>query len=380
MTNSQYLYLLVLLCCLPLQNLLAQCDNNAAALCNLKYNEVAFLMTHNAYNAEKESFNLANQTFGVARQLQDGVRGFMLDVYDVDGVPTVYHGLKSLGSAPLLPILEDIKQFMDDNPEAIITIIFESYVTADALEAQINTAGLTNYLYTQNEGEDWPALHQLIKNNSRLIVFSEADNASEEQAWHHYIWDWAVETHFSIHDTSEFDCSYNRGNPDHNLYLFNHFVTTEFVSTGDKEASLIANSNPYFINRLLECQAETGKMPNLVAVDFYELGNCKAAVDSLNALALMALHSSSPICGSNKNIQIYPNPITQSPIYIQFTVAPQQDYSFHLLNAHGQLVAQAKSNQAQYAMDCNTLAAGVYLLQIIDATGQYIQVEKIIIP
>ena len=51
----------------------------------------------------------------------------MIDVYDVGGIPTVYHGSAVLGSIPLISVLDEIKTFLDSNANDILTIIFESY-------------------------------------------------------------------------------------------------------------------------------------------------------------------------------------------------------------------------------------------------------------
>src|SRR5687767_15168907 len=54
--------------------------NGAAALCERRYDQVAYVTTHNAMSSQEDGFFGPNQFFGVARQLDDGVRGLMLDV------------------------------------------------------------------------------------------------------------------------------------------------------------------------------------------------------------------------------------------------------------------------------------------------------------
>ena len=98
----------------------SQC-NGSQILCNKKFNEVAYLTTHNAYNSAQDNFNLPNHNFNIATQLNDGVRGLMIDVYDYFGTPTVYHGSFLLGTEPLQTYLTDIKTFLDNNPNEVIT-------------------------------------------------------------------------------------------------------------------------------------------------------------------------------------------------------------------------------------------------------------------
>ena len=58
----------------------------------------------------------------------------MLDVYDSGGTPMVYHGSAILGSNPLIDYLNQINQFLSDNPNEIVTIIFECYTDANSIE------------------------------------------------------------------------------------------------------------------------------------------------------------------------------------------------------------------------------------------------------
>ena len=81
----------------------------------------------------------------------------MVDVYDYFGTISAYHGTFLLGSIALSDILNDIKLFLDNNQNDIITIILESYVDADDIENIVNQSGLTNYLYTHNNMLAWPS-------------------------------------------------------------------------------------------------------------------------------------------------------------------------------------------------------------------------------
>ena len=99
----------------------------------------------------------------------------MIDVYDLLGTPTAYHSVFALGTIPLSDIFNDIKTFLDNNPNEIITIILECYVTANDIEDVVNQSGLSNYLYTHNSV--WPTLQNMIDNDNRLVIFSDVDDA-----------------------------------------------------------------------------------------------------------------------------------------------------------------------------------------------------------
>ena len=104
---KKYLYILFILQFIY-TDAYSQC-NGSTDLCQRKYNEIAYLTTHNAYNSDQSGLLFPNQTNNIATQLQDGVRGLMIDVYDHFGIPTAYHTVSALGTIPLENILNKIK-------------------------------------------------------------------------------------------------------------------------------------------------------------------------------------------------------------------------------------------------------------------------------
>ena len=99
----------------------AQC-NGSLNLCSKQYSEIAYLTTHNAFNSDEDGLLFPNQTYNIASQLNDGVRGLMIDVYDLLGTPTAYHSIFALGTIPLSDIFNDIKTFLDNNPNEIVQL------------------------------------------------------------------------------------------------------------------------------------------------------------------------------------------------------------------------------------------------------------------
>ena len=267
----------------------AQC-NGSINLCDKKYNEVSYLTTHNAFNSDQDGLLFPNQTYNIESQLNDGVRGVMIDVYNHFGIPTTYHSIFALGTIPLSDILNDIKTFLDNNPNEIVTIILECYVTANEIENVINQSGLSNYLYSHNS--TWPKLQDMINNNNRLVIFTDVDDASNSQSWYHYIWDYAVETHYSVNTINDFTCDFNRGDAENDLFILNHFVTDATLGYGLYNESNNVNANPFFITRALDCQNEKNKLPNFVTIDFYELGDGLDVVNQLNGITTSTINIS----------------------------------------------------------------------------------------
>ncbi|MFT4968385.1 MAG: hypothetical protein ACI9O4_000113 [Chitinophagales bacterium] len=328
----------------------AQC-NGMNSLCSKKYNEVAYLTTHNAFNSAQDNFNLPNQNLNITSQLNDGVRALMIDVYDDNGTTVVYHGFSFLGSAPLVDFLTEIKTFLDNNPNEIVSIIFESHTTAEAIEADIIQSNLFSYLYSHNG--TWPSLQSMIYDGTRLVVFSEEDDGSSMQTWYHYIWDYTVETDYSANSLNDLDCDYNRGDPANDLFLLNHFVTS-LAGTGLENESLSANSNPYFLNRVQQCYQETGKFPNFIAVDFYELGDAKSVVDQLNENTISSLRNI-----DNSTLSIYPNPALN---YIQVAGLTKTE-AYIIYDILGKELTEGTISNSE-KVDIQDLSNGVYFLKI----------------
>jgi hypothetical protein len=336
-------------------NMYAQC-NGYQSLCGKTYNEVAYLTTHNAFNTDADGFSLPNQNNSLTTQLNDGVRGFMLDVYSYFGTPTVYHGTFVLGTAPLSDNLAEFKNFLDANPNEVVTIILECNVDADDIEEEINDAGLSPYLYTHNG--TWPTLQTMIDNNTRLVIFSDVDDASTSQGWYHYMWDNMVETHYSFSDINDFNCDYNRGDSLNDLFIFNHFITNSITGTGQEGESQTANSNPFLIDRILQCQSEKGKFPNFITLDFYELGDGLTATNTINGIDPMG------VMDLESDVQVYPNPFTD---LIQLSHKGLSVSDVQLFDSKGvNVMANVTLVLAKdvLTLETNALPTGIYLLQI----------------
>ena len=256
-------------------NFYGQC-NGSYDLCNKRYNEVAYLTTHNAFNSKQDRYLFPNQKTNITEQLNNGVRGLMIDVYEDNESIVVYHAYKFLGSQPLSVYLNDIKYFLDNNPNEILTIILETYTSSNSIENEISKVGLLEYLHTQDVNSLWPKLQMMIDSNKRLVILSDKNDANENQSWYHYMWDFAVENKYG-----QINCEFNRGNPENSLFIFNHFITS---LTGNKDNANKVNSFKYFMNHITKCKDLKNKFPNFITVDFYEIGESLDVVSKLNTI------------------------------------------------------------------------------------------------
>jgi hypothetical protein len=348
----------------------AQC-NGSPQLCSKRYNEVAYLTTHNAFNSDEGGFSLPNQNFDIATQLNDGVRGLMIDVYNWFGTTVVYHGTGVLGTSPLVDELNKVGSFLANNPTEIVTLILESNVSANDIESSINATGLDTYLYTHLVGSNWPTLQEMIDDNTRLVVMTDVDDASASQGWYHYMWDISVETHYSVNSTVDFNCDFNRGDSINDLFIFNHFITNNILGTGVESEAEIINANPYFIDRVQMCQLEKSKFPNFITVDFYELGNSKAVVDELNGVLPLSIQGLNTF---SDQVFICPNP-SSSWLSIQCESVDLSE--LEVISPSGQNVSDkvtvTKINTFEWVLDISNLMNGMYILRTLKTANMIVK-------
>lgn len=230
-------------------------------------------------NAE-EKWQIPNQNNAITTQLNDGVRGLMLDVHDHEGTPHLCHGPCVLGKKPLVDGLKELERWMSTHPRDVVTIIFEMYVSAKDVAAAFQASGLDQLVFAQPQGSPWPTLQALIDGKRRLIVFTDKGGNSSDYPWYHDVWKYCWETHYSAKSPSDFSCDKNRGDKANSLFIFNHFLTNPVALPKHAEE---VNVNPLLQDRVDQCRKESGRFPNFITVDFYDVGDAKAVVDGLNA-------------------------------------------------------------------------------------------------
>ena len=260
----------------------AEC-NGAVELCQRRFDEAAYPTTHNAMSNADEGWVNPNQYHAISDQLAAGVRALMLDAHYWEETAYLCHTVCQLGSKPLADGLEEIADFLADNRGEVVTIIFESYISAADTEAAFAESGLIDHLFSPEQppsaAAPWPTLRELIDDDQRVIVLT--DDSGGAYPWYLDIWEQAWETHYAARDTGDFSCDINRGDAENPLFIFNHFLTRTRPVPEEAENT---NANPLLIDRATSCMNESGSLPNFVTVDFYSVGDLFAAVATLNGL------------------------------------------------------------------------------------------------
>jgi hypothetical protein len=254
--------------------------NGHASLCSRPYNEVTYPTTHNSTSTEfgkTRVRHFTNQDHGIKKQLQDGIRAFMIDLYQYKDTIYTCHKLCLIGGAPFAHSLQTIKKFLEENPQEVVTLLLESHVDGDKVETAFREIGLLHFVYTYQNS--WPTLLEMIQKNRRLVVLTEKKVGGPK--WYQPMWELASDTSFKVSNSGSFDCDLNRGKKENSLFIMNHFVTKFW---NRKANNLKANEYDFIISRAQKCHKARGKRPNFIAVDFYESGDLIKAVKTLNQL------------------------------------------------------------------------------------------------
>lgn len=89
------------------------------------------------------------------------------------------------------------------------------------------------------------------------------------------------ETTYRIEHPSELSCAPNRGGTGKQLFLMNHWIERPVP---DRVDAVALNDHDTIVQRALTCETERGSRPNLIAVNFANIGHIVQATDTLNDL------------------------------------------------------------------------------------------------
>ncbi|KAI0782491.1 PLC-like phosphodiesterase [Irpex lacteus] len=259
--------------------------NGHAELCDRSYGNVSFVGTHDSYAVGTN--NLAtNQDYDVTQQLKDGVRLLQVEALNQNGTPQLCHTSCTLqNGGTLQDYLGKVKSWMDSNTNDVVTLLITNTdgMPPTTFDGVFKAAGLDTASWTppsaQLNSTAWPTLGSLIDGGTRLVTFlaQQADFTQVPYLIDEFTNVW--ETAFDVTDTT-FDCNVNRtkGDPTQQLYLINHFLDKASVfglpapDVGNAATTNAASGTGSLGLQVETCEAQYGRAPNFLLVDFYEYG------------------------------------------------------------------------------------------------------------
>jgi hypothetical protein len=270
------------------------------------YSDLAWLTAHNAFSSKEEGWMVYyQQNHDLNHMFDNGVRSFMLDVYEYEEDLHLCHGGCEVTIAQKLGMpgkfsdwLERLKAILDSNRDDIVTLHLECYTTALKVYDTLKELDLVKYLLkTKSPNDDGLTLGEMRKNDERLVIFSDyAEDRKHDKldlVDGIYTTKYYIETEYSLEKYSACELRTDfRAEPSDGmkLFTFNHFYS---VSTA-KDYNEV-NDYRKIMERVSTCLKQ-GYFPNFVTFDFYEQGDCKPCLSTKNVVnTLNSIRDALPI-------------------------------------------------------------------------------------
>ncbi|KAI0878377.1 PLC-like phosphodiesterase [Hypoxylon argillaceum] len=280
--------------------------NNSPSLCNRSYSNITHMGAHDSSflrDASTGNSVAGTQYYNATVALDAGIRLLQLQVHDLNGTIEMCHTLCSLLDAgPLEDWLADIKYWMDNNPNEVVTLLIvnSDSKTAAQFGAVFEASGISEYGYTPS-GTTWPTLQTMITAKTRLVTFIASVTASSAYPYLLSEFDYVFETAYDITSLSGFNCTLDRPTTQSSasaalaaglLPLMNHFVYDDLGSSieiPDVDDVATTNSASTTTTGALglhakTCLAEWGYKPTFVLVDFWSEGPAITTADVMNGI------------------------------------------------------------------------------------------------
>lgn len=304
--------------------------NGHVELCDRPFDQVVFPATHNSMSVADGTWFLAEQPKDMVESLDDGIRGLLVDTWygqptddggaqtadrsiagaeqqlreaygedvvasvrrTIDrvrrsepvGPPEPYfcHTVCEIGATPMLPVMRRLNTWLEAHPRDVVVLFIQDTVTpADTAEV-LDRAGLAEKAYTHPDGAAWPTLREMIEADTRLLVLMENTGGGAEHPWLHQGFDLVQDTEYTFKSAADFDCALKRGSADNPLLSVNHWLAsfTALVSSAEQ-----VNAYEVLEPRIAQCVEERGRVPWMIAVNWYDRGDLFRVVEEYNGVA-----------------------------------------------------------------------------------------------
>ena len=156
---------------------------------------------------------------------------------------------------------------------------------ADLYQA-IDWSGLDSYVYhSPSIPNNWPTMQQLIDDNTRILLFGSGDGMESCPAYDCddgvlFAGDHFSRTETDGSDLDSCDSTMSEGNVNVGYFLMNHYGENKMKVPSPKKAREL-NSYSNLEARMEECQEK--RLPNLLAVEFWDEGDVLEFVDIKNS-------------------------------------------------------------------------------------------------
>ncbi len=313
----------------PIDRALSKC-NGYAQLCTKRLDQAVLVGTHNAMSAaDSPGWFIANQQYGIAKQLNDGLRAFKISTHYGEGKPGnvrtdieaegekanrvseklnkeaqaalqrfsgsvgfggkakgkrevwLCHTLCELGATNAVGFFSTIDRFLERNPGNVIVMFDEDYISEASLEEVFKKSKLYSHLAVLRVGQQMPTLGQLVRSQHNVVVFTQ-EPVSGRYPWDMYAFGGFIQdTPLKAVKPKQFTCQLARGLPGSPLLMMNNWAD---VFPPRRSPNVALNKRNFILQRARQCERERHHIPNLILTDFYNTGDVVSAARILNGL------------------------------------------------------------------------------------------------
>lgn len=305
--------------------------NGLQQLCGKRLNEVVWPGTHNSMAAaDVAGWSIPDQRRSIARQLDDGIRLFLLDPHygrvlsngrvqtdfqaegrnankvaaelspdalaAVDrlgvnltastgarGAKEVFlcHTVCELGATRFTETLTTMRAYLRAHPSTVLMLILENYVTDEDLQTAFASTKMEDYAVTLKRGEPLPTLQQLLDDDKHLVVFTE-EPPTGAVPWLNDAFTFIQDTPLGNRSADQLatKCTRYRGGADSPFLMLNNWVERFPPSP---TANRPAQTTDFLNARIARCAQKRDMPVSLIATDFYEQGDLVAVARAHNA-------------------------------------------------------------------------------------------------
>lgn len=322
--------------------------NGYIELCFQPINQILWPASHNAMSSVAYNYFTAEHIGSITEQLNDGARALLIDAYngykdhgivrtnlsgainrqeitdelggdalrqlnrlgaltgavDTSGKKKdVYlcHLFCEVGAVKAASVFSEVNSFLNTHLTSVVILDVEDYVTPQDLENALKQGHLWDRLYHIDLSKPMPTLLDIVnpppgqdQAERRVIITSE--NHANQAPWLIGSYDLMQETPYTFDNSTQFNCDPNRGAATNPLLLVNHWLRAP--GPPDPVEAATTNSQEELTSRLEQCVQQRRRLPNLLAVDFFGIGDTTEVCDTFNAAVAAVTGVSSTEAGA----------------------------------------------------------------------------------
>jgi hypothetical protein len=197
------------------------------------------------------------------------------------------HDLCELGAVKAVDVFREINDYLDRNLTDFVVLDFEDYVQPKDLKAALQESGLYDRVRTMTPSEIHAVpLGYLLapkkgqrENPRRVLTVSEKHG--DVYKWLPPTYSLFQETPYTFSKITDFSCAPKRGKAGNPMLLINHWLRPN--GPPDPSEAAKVNSRSVLLDRFRTCAARRQAFPNVLAVDFTEVGDLQSTVRELNS-------------------------------------------------------------------------------------------------